>query len=146
MYVTNCCFISCFFKSLHVSLVPSRITDVTVSKDVREGKPILRVTWNAPQSDVNISRYQVWYKRNETTGWNNQVTVTPPITTAILDKVNALLPGTAYNVRVRAVSAAGNGEWSDVHTVTTFDSEFKCCYQFHIVVISHFQRLLGSRG
>ena len=129
MYVSNCCFISCYFKSLHVLLAPSRITNVTVSKDVREGKPILRVTWTAPQSDVNISQYRVLYKRNGTAVWSNQVTERPPVTTAILDVVNALLPGTAYNVRVRADSAAGNGEWSEVHTETTYNSEFKCCYQ-----------------
>ena len=146
MYVNNCCFISCYFKSLLVLLAPSQITNVNVSKDVREGKPILMVTWTAPQTDVNISRYQVQYKRNETTAWSNQLTETPPKTTAILDVASDLTAGTAYNVRVRAVSAAGNGEWSEVHTETTYNSEFKCCYQFHIVVISHFQRLQGSRG
>ena len=147
MYVNNCCFISCYFKSLHVLLDPSRITNVTVSKGVTpEGEPILNVTWTAPQSDVNISQYQVWYKRNGTTPWSNQVTERPPKTTAILDLVTDLTAGTAYNVRVRAVSAAGNGEWSKVHTETTYNSEFKCCYQFHIVVICHFQRLQGSRG
>ena len=146
MYVNKCCFVNCYFKSLHVLLAPSRITDVTVSKAVREGKPILNVTWNAPQSDVNISQYQVWYKMNETTVWSNQVTERSPFTTAILDLTSALTAGTAYNVRVRAVSAAGNGEWSDVQTETTYNSEFKCCYQFHIIVVSHFQRLQGSRG
>ena len=125
--MNNCCFISCYFTSLHVLLAPSQIINVTVSKDVREGKPILRVTWTAPQSDVNISRYRVWYKRNGTTLWSSQVTVTPPVTTAILDKVNALLPGTAYNVRVRAESAAGDGEWSEVHTEATYNSKFKTC-------------------
>ena len=144
--MSNCCFISCYFKSLHVLLAPSRITNVTVSKDVRQGKPILRVNWTAPQSDVNISQYVVQYKRNGTTWWSNQVTTTHPVTTAILDKVNALLPGIAYNVRVRADSATKNGEWSEERTETTYNSEFKCCYQFHIVVVSHFQRLLGSRG
>ena len=134
MYVNNCCFISCYFKSLHVLLATSRITNVTVSKDVRQGKPILRVTWTAPQNDVNISQYVVQYKRNGTTGWNNQVTERAPVTTAILDKVNALLPGTAYNVRVRADSATGAGEWSEEQTETTYNSEFKCCYHFHIEI------------
>ena len=129
--------------SLHVLLAPSRITNVTVFKDVREGKPILRVTWTAPQSDVNISKYQVQYRKNGNTLWSNQIIRTPPKTNATLTEVTA---GTAYNVRVRAQSAAGDGEWSDVHTETTYNSEFKCCYQFHIIVTSHFQRLHGSRG
>ena len=128
--------------SLHVLLAPSRITNVTVSKDVREEKPSLRVTWTAPQSDVNISRYMVEYKKNGTTGWT-QVVRTPHVTTAILSDLPA---GTAYNVRVRAQSNDGNGEWSDVHTETTYNSEFKCICQFLIVVISHFQRLQGSIG
>ena len=128
MYVNNCCFINCYFTSLHVLLAPSRITNVTVSKDVRQGEPILRVNWTAPQSDVNLSRYQVQYKWNGTAGWSSQVTVTPPETTAILSDLTA---GTAYSVRVRAVSDAGNGEWSEVLTETTYNSEFKC-YQFHI--------------
>ena len=131
MYVNDCCFISCYFKSLHVLLAPSRINNVTVSKDVRQGKPILKVTWTAPQTDVNISQYQVQYKRNGTAEWS-QLTRTPPVTTAILSDLAA---GTAYNVRVRAVSAAGNGDWSDGHTETTYNSEFKCCYQFYIVVV-----------
>ena len=129
MYVNNCCFISCYFKSLHVLLAPSRITNVTVSKDATpQGEPILRVTWTAPQSDVNISQYQVQYKRNTTVWWTNEVIKEFSITTVILDQVTA---GTAYNVRVRARSAAGDGEWSDVLTETTYNSEFKCCYQFH---------------
>ena len=143
VYVNNC-FISCYFKSLHVLLAPSRINNVTVSKDVRQGQPILRVTWTAPQSDVSLSQYHVQYKRNGTVWWNYQVTERPHVTTAILSDLTA---GTAYNVRVRAVSDAGNGDWSEVHTETTYNSEFKCRYQLHIVVvISHFQRLQGSRG
>ena len=102
------------------------------------------MTWTAPQSDVNLSQYQVQYKRNGTVWWNYQVTSLPPVTTAILKGLTA---GTAYNVRVRAQSDAGNGEWSEVHTETTYNSKFKCRYQFHIVVvISHFQRLYRSRG
>ena len=141
VYVNNCCFINCYLKSLHVLLAPSRITNVTVSKGVRQGEPILWVTWTAPQSDVTISQYQVQYRKSGTTVWSQ---VIRPSTTATLDHV---LPGTAYNVRVRAQSAAGDGEWSEVHTETTYNRECKCCYQFHIVVVvSHFQRLQGSRG
>ena len=147
VYVNNCCFINCYFKSLHVLLAPSRITNVTVSKDVtQQGEPRLEVDWTAPQTDVNISWYQVQYKQNGTNFWSNQVFREPSLTTAILDEVNALLPGTAYNIRVRAQSDDGHGEWSEVHTETTYNSEFECRYQFHIVVISHFQRLQGSKS
>ena len=128
--------------SLHVLLAPSRITNVTVSKAVTQGKPSLKVTWTAPQSDVNVSQYVVEYKRNGTTEWI-QVVRTPPLTTASLGVLTA---GTAYNVRVRVQSDAKNGEWSEVQTEATYNSEFKCIWQFYVVVISHFQRLLGSRG
>ena len=107
-----------------------------------QGEPSLKVTWTAPQSDVNISRYQVQYKKNGTTPWN-QVVRTPPVITTLLGVLTA---GTAYNVRVRAVSDAENGEWSEVQTEATYHSEFQCICQFHIDVISHFQRLQGSRG
>ena len=141
MYVNNYCFISCYFKSPHVLLVPSRITNVTVSKVVVQGEPRLRVEWTVPQSDVNISQYQVQYRKSGTTAWNQ---IIRPVTAASLRGLDA---GTAYNVRVRAQSDAGDGEWSEVHTETMYNSEFECCYQFHIVVvISHFQRQQGSRG
>ena len=141
MYVNNYCFINCYFESLHVLLAPSRITNVTVSKVVVQGESRLKVDWTAPQTNVTISQYQVQYRKNGTTVWSQ---VIRPSTTATLDHV---LPGTAYNVRVRAQSDAGDGEWSEVHTETTYNSEFECRYQFHIVVvISHFQRLQGSRG
>ena len=39
-----------------------------------------------------------------------------------------LFRSTEYNVRVRAVFEAGEGEWSEVHTETTFDSEFTCLH------------------
>ena len=143
MYVNNYCFISCYFKSPHLLLVPSRITNVTVSKDVVQGEPRLRVDWTAPQSDVNISQYQVQYRKNGITAWTQVIRL---VTTVSLDG-SKLDAGTAYNVRVRAESDAGDGEWSDVHTETTYNSELECRYQFHIVVVmSHFQRLQGSRG
>ena len=111
-------------------LAPSRIIDITVYKDVTpQGEPILNVTWTAPQSDVNISQYQVQYKRNATVWWTNEVIKDSSITAAILSEVTA---GTAYNIRVRAQSAVEDGEWSDVLTETTYNSEFTCCYQFHI--------------
>ena len=101
---------------------PSQVTGVSLSKAVRMGRPILRVTWTTPQSDVTISRYQVEYRRNGTTSWGNSISIpgSPPATSAILTGLDA---GTEYNVRVRAVSAAGDGEWSVEQTKKTFDSE-----------------------
>ena len=105
--------------------IPCQVIGVSLSKAVRLGKAILRVTWTTPHSDVAISRYQVQYRRNGTTSWGSEATVSgsPPATSAILTGLDA---GTEYNIRVRAESAAGDGEWSVEQTERTFGSKFVC--------------------
>ena len=94
----------------------------------------LRVTWTTPQSDRNISRYQVQYKRNGTTSWINAANISgsPPATSTTL--LTGLFAGTEYNVRVRALSDVGAGMWSVERTERTFsDSELLvCCYNVHL--------------
>ena len=101
---------------------PSQVTGVYLYKVVRLGRPTLRVTWTTPQSDVNISRYEVQYRRNGTTFWGSLASISgsPPVNFTVL---TGLVAGTEYNVRVRAESAAGDGEWSVEQTEKTFDSE-----------------------
>ena len=111
------------------------MTGVSLSKAVREGRPTLRVSWTAPQSDVNISQYHVQFRRSGATVWGSHVAIEPPIPSAILPALDA---GTEYDVIVRARSAAGDGEWSEVQTERTFNSEFNCiifCYQLHVHLI-----------
>ena len=91
---------------------------------MKDGNPSLRVTWTALQNVANLSEYQVDHRRNGELNWDHRVSAQPYSTSTLL---RDLLPGTEYNVRVRAVSAAGEGEWSEVHTETTFDSEFNFC-------------------
>ena len=112
---------------------PSQVTGVSLSKSVRQGRAALIVTWTTPQSDVNINQYHVQYRKNGTTSWGSQLTISgsPPATSTILTGLDA---GTEYNIRVRARanSTAGDGEWSVEQTERTFDSEFTCiicCYQ-----------------
>ena len=100
--------------------VPSQVTVVAVSKAIRLGKPALRVTWTAPQSDVTISEYQVEYKKHST-DWRTANLVSPGLATFTL--LEALDAGTVYKVRIRAVSAIGNGTWSRVKSETTYTSE-----------------------
>ena len=103
-----------------ILLVPAQVTGVSLSKEVRSGAPALRVTWDTPQSDVAISRYEVQYRSG--TQWKNApvITVSPPATTTDLENLQA---GTSYSVRVRAVSPIGDGDWSGDTMMTTYNGE-----------------------
>ena len=85
--------------------------------------PALRTTWAIPQSDEPVSQYILWYRIHGTTSWGGQYIVSgsPPHNSTIVPRLSA---GTEYDVRVRAVSAVGAGNWSAVQTETTYMSEF----------------------
>ena len=100
--------------------VPSKLAGVVVTKTVRSGRPALMVTWTTPQSDVSISQYQVEYRRSGTTSWSSAAPVSGSTTSTYLEE---LVAGSDYQVRVRAVSAIGNGMWSEVQSETTYRSE-----------------------
>ena len=104
------------------------MTDVAASKAIRSGKPAVSVTWTTPQSDVPISQYQVEHRRNRT-NWRAANSVSPGSTTSTL--FEALDAGTVYEVRIRAVSAIGNGTWSEVQSEVTYKSEL--CSGFNLV-------------
>ena len=113
--------------------VPSRVSGVYVIKTVESGTSALIVNWTTPQSDVNISQYLVQYRRSGTPFWSSQVTISgsPPVNFTVLTGLDA---GTEYNIRVRAVSELGYGNWSVEQTERTFDSEPLCtiyCYNVH---------------
>ena len=105
------------------------MTGVAVSKTIRSGTPALRVTWTTPQSDLLISEYQVEYRSG--TNWRKANPVSPGSATSTL--LEALDAGTVYEVRIRAVSAIGNGTWSRVESETTYMSEL--CSEFKLVEI-----------
>ena len=111
------------------------MANVSLVKAVRMGKPILRVIWTIPQSDVTISQYQVRYRRNGTSSWGSVLSISgsPPKTSFILPGLDG---GTEYNVIVRAVSDAKvEGNWSVEQTERTFDSKYIFiiyCYQLHL--------------
>ena len=100
--------------------VSSQVTGVTVSKAVRSGRSALKVTWTTPPSDVSISQYQVQYRRSETTSWSSAAPVSGSTTFTYLEE---LVAGSEYQVQVRAMSAIGNGTWSEVQSETTYRSE-----------------------
>ena len=111
--------VDCF---IHLSLsAPSRVIGVSLMKTVTSS---LNVSWTTPQSEVAITEYQVQYRRNGTTSWNNATTisVSAPTTSTNLTGLDA---DTEYNVRVRAESDGKAGEWSVEHTErTSSDSRF----------------------
>ena len=98
---------------------PPRVTGVSLSKELHKRKPSLKVTWTALPLSL-VSFYELQYGIKDTS-WEHQGSSQPYSQSYFLTK---LVPGTQYNVRMRAVSAAGEGEWSDVHTETTYNSEF----------------------
>ena len=105
-----------------ICIVPSQVTVVATSKYLHLGKPALRVNWAIPQSDVTISQYQVQYRRSEnTTLWGSTDPVSSGSTTSTL--LEELCANTTYHVRIRAVSAIGNGTWSMEELATTYMSE-----------------------
>ena len=97
------------------------MTGVAVSKATRSKKPSLRLTWTTPQSDVTISQYQVQYRKQGSSFWRKVNPVSPGSATSTL--LEALEAGTVYEVRIRAVSAIGNGPWSRVESEVTYMSE-----------------------
>ena len=90
---------------------------LSLSLKIKSGAQVLRVTWDSPQSDLTITRYEVQY--NTGSEWMSvaDVTGSPPPTATDLEGLQA---GTSYSVRVRAVSDVGDGSWSDVGTMTTY--------------------------
>ena len=113
--------LSLVLYSLYPLPAPSQVTGVSLFKAVRHGKPSLRVNWTVPQSDVNISKYQVQYKRYGDTFWGGQVDTIPPTTSTLLPSLDA---GTEYQVRVRAKAGGTSGMWSVEKNERTFDSEY----------------------
>ena len=81
------------------------------------------VNWPTPQSDVSISQYQVQYKTfgTKNTSWSSAVPVSGSKTSTYLEE---LVAGLRYLIRVRAVSAIGNGTWSEAKLKNTYRGEF----------------------
>ena len=96
--------------------VPSTISKISLAITVKGMQQVLFVNWTTPQSDVPISQYHVQYT-SETPSW------TSASTSAVFAILTGLNADTKYSVRVRAESAVGNGSWSKVQTVRTYNCE-----------------------
>ena len=93
------------------------MTGVSQSKEVRKGRPNLRETWTTPHGYATISVCDVQYRKSGVNFLGSLVTSIPQTTSTHLPALDA---GTEYDVRVRAVSAAEAGDWSEVQTERTF--------------------------
>ena len=110
-------------SSTHNITVPAQVTGVSLSKGARSGAPALGVSWDSPKSDAAITRYEVQYRRRSGSPWRSvpSITGSPPPTNTHLESLQA---GTSYHVQVRAVSAIGDGGWSDAAMETTYNGEW----------------------
>ena len=100
--------------------VPSQVIGVTLSKEVRSNRTALKVTWKIPKSDVSLYEYHVQYRRSGTSSWS--ITTLNSSAAAAFSYIEdpEVIPGSEYQVRVRAVSVIGLGTWSEVKSETTF--------------------------
>ena len=108
------CTTSC--KGLYYYTVPSTVGRATVTRAIVSGQPALTVSWTNPQSDLNITGYEVQYRvtGSGNSGWKTvPVTGPNPSPTATL---SPLVGGTRDDIRVRAVSAVGVGDYSNIIT------------------------------
>ena len=75
------------------------------------------MSWKAPLSDAPIISYEMIYMVHGTNDWK---TFSSSIngTAAVIP---GLLPGIRYQVRIRAYSVLGNGEYGNSGIVKTFE-------------------------
>ena len=93
--------------------VPSQVQISSVSRTASSGSAALTVSWTAPSSDVPITGYKLSYKESSE---RNLAASTMTYT------ITNLQPGTLYQVRVRAVSPIGEGEYG-MQSETTYSRE-----------------------
>ena len=93
--------------------VPSQVGPPVLTKAVSSGRPALRVTWTAPSSERPITKYQVQYGI-QGTFWSTKNVSSRSIT------LEGLSAGTVYDIRVRAVSDVGAGQYGRKSTKTTY--------------------------
>ena len=77
------------------------------------------VSWTAPETDLDVRGYELGWRRAAAASWTEVREIPSGRTTYTITGLKA---GTAYEVRVRAVYAGGESEWSLVIAVETAES------------------------
>ena len=72
-----------------------------------------QIFWQPPVSSCPILYHDISYKTITSTDWD-MVSVYGTSVSIIASEIKNIQPATTYQVRVRAVSDVGNGEWSAV--------------------------------
>jgi hypothetical protein len=96
-----------------LNTVPSAVTIPSVAQAVTSGSPTFTVSWSKPRSDLPITSYDIRYKVSNTGSWT---TVRVTGANSLNVNVTLIMVDRSYDVRVRAVSSAGNGAYSNVQT------------------------------
>ena len=96
------------------SVAPQQIASVDVNRT------LLIIEWSAPSSERTIQHYQVDYRVGTSGSWNRW----SPNPTSTSVTLTGLQSGTTYQVRVRAVSDVGNGDWSNTVSRTTYNGMY----------------------
>ena len=114
--------------------VPSRPTIATVAPTTNSRLGFgLFISWKVPTSHCLITSYKVQFKMSSDTSWSTPlVSVLPPKT---YYNLIGLSSKTSYDVRVRAVSEAGKGEWSGVGQATTHGGTHNTSVLFHFELL-----------
>ena len=84
----------------------------------------IRVSWTAPDNGgSDITGYEVEYTPDGGTAMTYSCTCADGDANLSATAGVTLMPETEYSIRVRAINAVGNGEWSDAVTATTMAAE-----------------------
>ena len=88
-----------------VSVAPTAVRHLAATVT---GPTAVRVAWQPPAGAGQPTGYAVQYRRQGADAWTTQAHAGTRAETAL----TGLVAGTAYDVRVRAANAAGNGPWT----------------------------------
>ena len=96
---------------------PSKVVTPVASPTLTTSGLGLRISWTPPYSEYPITVYQIQY-RSKTPTWSTAST------SSTTYQVSNLTIGAWYDFRVRAISDAGEGPWSNVAQGTTYNGEW----------------------